>query len=96
MSTPLAPIQTVDDGVLLRVRVVTRAKREGLAPGSDRVTVRVGTPPIDGRANRAVRKMLAKAFGVSLGAVTIRSGERGRDKLVHVRSPRRIPEALED
>ncbi len=96
MSEPTAAMQSVDDGVLLRVRVVTRAKQEALDLRADRLVVRVRTPPIDGRANRAVRQLLAKAFGVSLGAVTIRSGEHARDKLVHVRAPQRLPTVLED
>ncbi len=93
-DVPRPIMQSMEDGVLLRVRVVTRAKREGLALGADRLLVRVAAPPLDGRANRAVRKMLARAFGVSPGAVTIRSGEHGRDKLIHVHAPRCVPELL--
>jgi uncharacterized protein len=44
----------------------------------------VTAPPVDGKANEAVRRALAKAFGVRRQDVTIIAGERGRDKVVEV------------
>jgi uncharacterized protein (TIGR00251 family) len=50
----------------------------------DALIVSVSAPAIDGRANEAVRKALADAFGVRARDVTIVRGERGRDKIVAV------------
>jgi len=46
--------------------------------------LRVRAPPVDGRANDAVRQVIATRAGVRLSAVTILRGERSRDKLVRV------------
>lgn len=46
--------------------------------------VRVTAPPIDGRANAALVKLIAKRAGVPKGRVSIVRGERSRDKLVRV------------
>lgn len=63
------------------MRVTPRASRNEIAGERDGlVLVRVSAPPADGRANDAVRKLLAKALGVAQGRVTLERGERAREK----------------
>jgi uncharacterized protein (TIGR00251 family) len=67
------------------VRVVPRAKRDEIAGERDgRLLVRVTAPPVDGKANAAVCRLLAKALGVPRTRVSIARGESSRDKLVCV------------
>jgi uncharacterized protein len=40
--------------------------------------------PIEGRANEALRKLIAKRLGVAKGRVTIARGQRARDKVVRI------------
>ena len=78
-GTPAAP------GAVLRVRVQPRASRdEVLGWRDDALRVRVGAPPLDGRANDAVVRLIARAAGVPRAAVRVVGGERSRDKLVSV------------
>ena len=76
------------------VRVKPGAKRE-VVGGShgDALIVAVSAPAVEGKANEAVRKALAKAFGVRKRDVVIVAGERGRDKVVEVPCP---PERLQE
>jgi uncharacterized protein len=46
--------------------------------------VRVTEPPVDGRANAALVKLIAKRLGVAKARVRIISGERSRDKILRV------------
>jgi len=46
--------------------------------------VRVTEPPLDGRANAALVKLIAKRAGIARGKVTVVRGERSREKLVRV------------
>jgi uncharacterized protein (TIGR00251 family) len=46
--------------------------------------VRVAEPPVDGRANAALVKLIAKRLGVAKARVRIISGERSRDKILRV------------
>jgi len=48
------------------------------------LVVRVMAPPLDGRANDGVCRLLADVLGVRRSAVTIVRGDRARDKLVAV------------
>lgn len=62
----------------------------------DALTVAVTAPAVEGKANEAVRRALATAFGVRRQDVTIVTGDRGRDKVVEVAGadPARLAELL--
>ena len=67
------------------VRVIPRAVKEGIAGYEGEVLrIRLNAPPVDGKANEALARFLAKALGVSRGSVTLVSGEKGRNKIVRV------------
>ena len=66
----------------------------------DALKVRVGAPPVGGRANVALIELVAEIFGVKEAAVSISSGETSRTKRVVVDgvsagdARRRLDEAL--
>jgi uncharacterized protein (TIGR00251 family) len=70
----------------ITIRVQARARRDELVGIRDGVLLaRVSAPPVDGRANRAVCRLIARRAGVAPSNVTIVRGERSRDKLIHVK-----------
>ncbi|HEX7598215.1 MAG TPA: DUF167 domain-containing protein [Polyangia bacterium] len=74
-----------DGGVTLDIVVQPRCPREGVGPAlGDRLKVSVNAPPVEGKANQAVQRVLAEAFGVSRSAVTIVRGDTGKRKTVHI------------
>jgi len=46
--------------------------------------IRLTVPPVEGRANEALRRFLAECLNVPLGAVKIASGQRSRLKRIEV------------
>lgn len=69
----------------ISVRLVPRAAREEVAGEREgALLVRVTAPPVEGAANRALRKLLARRLGVAQGAVEIAAGQRSRTKTVRV------------
>ncbi|HMH48676.1 MAG TPA: DUF167 domain-containing protein [Candidatus Acidoferrum sp.] len=69
----------------LRVRVQARASREAIVGWrEDALRVAVTAPPVEGEANQAVRRLLARALGVAPSAVSLVGGEHGRDKVVRI------------
>lgn len=78
-------IKTETHGVSLAVRVAPRASRNELAGvEAGALKVRLTAPPVEGAANRALVKLLAKSLRVARGKVTVVSGQRSRNKRVLV------------
>jgi uncharacterized protein (TIGR00251 family) len=69
----------------LAIRVQPRAKRTEIAgERGGTLVIRVAAPPVDGKANDAVRRLIAQRLGVPRSAVEIVRGESARDKLVRI------------
>jgi uncharacterized protein len=70
----------------VRVRLRPRAHRDELIGMRDGVLqARVTAPPVDGRANKALCKLIAKRLGVAASRVSVARGEKSREKLIEVR-----------
>jgi uncharacterized protein len=69
----------------LAIRVQPRAKRNEVAgERAGAVLIRVSAPPVDGKANEAVCRLIAERAGVPRSAVRIVRGESSRDKVVRI------------
>ena len=69
----------------IRVRVTPRAARDQIAGWRGGVLrLRVTAPPVEGRANEAVERLVAQALGLPRGAVRIVGGLQSRDKTVAI------------
>lgn len=86
-AIPHAPIlATTPGGVLLRVRVQPDARMErldGVHAGDLRL--RLAAPPVDGAANDSCLSFLAKTLRVRRSQVRLRSGQKSRHKLIHIK-----------
>ena len=69
--------------ITLKVLLQPRASRDGIdGIHGDALKVKVTAPPLEGRANKALKKLLAKELGLSPSRVEILAGERSREKLL--------------
>lgn len=68
----------------IRVRVTANSKIEEVLKEGDMFLVRVKEPAKEGRANRAVIKLLADYFGVPQRQVVISSGYGSRNKVIDI------------
>jgi uncharacterized protein len=74
-----------DGTVSFAVHVQPRASRDEIAGEyQDGLKIRLTAPPVDDRANAALRKLLASRLKVPLAAVRIASGERNRTKRMEI------------
>jgi len=73
------------DGIEFEVHVRPGARRDAVDGTHDGVlAVRVSAPPAEGRANEAVRRLLAAELGVRRGAVELVTGAGSRRKRFRV------------
>ncbi len=72
--------------VTFTVRVQPRASRDAIAgEWNGALKIALTAPPVDDRANEALRRFLAERLNVPLAAVRILSGDRSRMKRIEVR-----------
>jgi uncharacterized protein len=72
-------------GLTLRVRVQPRASKDALCgERQGALVVRLTAPPVEGRANEALTRVLGDPLCVPPSAVRVLRGTSGRDKLVVV------------
>ncbi|MFZ0412934.1 MAG: DUF167 domain-containing protein [Candidatus Acidiferrales bacterium] len=68
------------------MRISPRASRDAIeGEHAGALKVRLTAPPFDGRANDALRRLLAARLNLPLAAVRIVAGEKSRNKRVEIR-----------
>ena len=72
----------------LTLHIQPGAKKTELAGlHGDALKIRLAAPPVDGKANAALVAFVADRLGVAKSAVTLRSGQTSRRKVLEVASP---------
>ena len=86
----------MSDSARLRVavRVVPGARRSEIVAVEPQLRVRLAAPPVEGKANAELVRVLAKALGVRRSAVRVVAGEKSRDKVVEVTGISDLPAGL--
>ncbi|KHG42097.1 MULTISPECIES: DUF167 domain-containing protein [Aphanizomenon] len=68
-----------------RVKVKPNSKQQKIEESADgSLTVHLKSPPVDGKANEELIKLLAKNFDVSKSSIIIKSGTTSRQKLIEI------------
>lgn len=73
------------EGCEIAVRLIPRARVDAVAGERNGVLlVRVTAPPVDGRANVALCRLIAKRAGIGVRGVSIIRGAASREKVLRV------------
>jgi uncharacterized protein len=78
------------DGIALHVRLTPRSARDAIegvecrADGRTALKVRVRAAPVEGEANEALRRLVAKALGVAPRQVKLAAGPAARLKRLRI------------
>ncbi|MFC1703178.1 DUF167 domain-containing protein [Candidatus Omnitrophota bacterium] len=70
--------------MIINVKVVAGAKKEMVKQETAVVKVYVRAPAVEGKANKALIKLLANHFSVRKNSVSILRGERFRLKVISI------------
>ena len=70
---------------VIQVKVAPRSSRNHIVGEQKGVyKVKLTAPPVEGRANKALKELLAKKLGLPKGNIEIISGERSRTKSIRI------------
>jgi len=71
--------------MLIKVTVSPGAKENSIVlVAPDHYRIRVKVPPVKGRANKELIRLLAEHFGTAPSSITIKRGVRSRNKLIEI------------
>ena len=74
--------------ILLKVYLQPKAsKNEVVGPYRDGIKVKVTAPPVEGKANETLIRLLAKEFGTSSSCIEIIKGLHSREKTLRISGP---------
>ena len=83
--TPRREHAAPPDAAELSVRLQPRARRdEVVGERAGQIVIRVTAPPVDGKANDALCRLIAKAAKIPPSKVSVVKGHTARDKVVRV------------
>jgi uncharacterized protein len=73
------------ESILLKVYLQPKSsKNEVVGPYRDGIKVKVTAPPVEGKANEALIRFLAKGFGISPSCIEIIKGLHSREKTLRI------------
>ena len=90
----------VADGIVLNVRLTPRSARDAIegiecrADGRTVLKVRVRAAPVEGEANEALRRLIAKALGIALRQIELAAGSAARLKRLRIAGDAQMLDAL--
>lgn len=89
----MMPAGRAPETLRIDVTVQSRSSRRGIQGYADgRLRVRTTAPPVGGKANEDVRKLLAAAYGVPRSQVRLVRGAGARRKTFEIDDPARLPD----
>jgi uncharacterized protein len=77
--------QATDGRITLTLHIQPGAKKTEFAGlHGDALKIRLAAPPVDGKANEALVKFVAEALKLPKSAITLKSGQTSRRKVLEV------------
>ena len=77
--------KVTDSGVIIEAKIQTKSSRKGIELlNENQLKIKVNTPPIDGKANEAVIKLIAQKLHISKSSVTIIRGLTSKLKTIKI------------
>lgn len=67
---------------IIDIKVIPNARKHEIIQENNRLKVKVNAPAVDGKANKAVIKLLAAHFNVKERQISIIKGEKSREKRI--------------
>lgn len=70
----------------LNIRVIPNAKKNNVSEEQGKLKVHISAPAIDGKANKALIKVLAEHFKIKKNYIRIIKGTKSKEKVVEIPS----------
>lgn len=83
------------NNLILNLHIQTGAKNtEAAGLHGDALKIKLAAAPIEGKANAALVRFLAKHFGIPVCQVILKQGDKSRHKVILIQKPEHGPDEL--
>lgn len=80
------------DDLVLTVRISPGAQKDAVSVDASGIRIKVQAPPVDGKANKQLRKYLGQCFDLPQSRIQIVRGQSGRLKTIRIERPTSLPD----
>ena len=71
--------------IFLKVHINSNSKKDEIVGiYDDSLKVKISSPPVDGKANKAIIKFFSKFLNIPKSKIKIEKGDKSRDKLIAI------------
>ena len=71
--------------IFLKIHLLPRASRNEICGlHGDALKIKVTAPPVEGKANRALQRFIAKKLNLAASQIEIMAGQRSREKILRI------------
>ena len=85
-----------EDDILLRLYIQPKASRDKIVGlHGEELKIAITAPPVDGKANQQLIRLLADTFAVSKSRVELLSGKSSKVKRFLIRQPASLPSCIQ-
>ena len=71
--------------ITLKIHLLPRASRDEICGlHGDAIKVKVTAPPVEGKANMALQRFIAKKLNLAASQIEIMAGQRSREKILRI------------
>ncbi|MGQ4892493.1 MAG: DUF167 domain-containing protein [Candidatus Njordarchaeia archaeon] len=78
-------IRKTENGYILNVHVIPNARKVKIQREGDTLVVYLSSPPIGGKANKELLRLISSILGIPKRNVEILRGEKSRDKQILIK-----------
>lgn len=71
--------------IFLKIHLLPRASRDEICGlHGDALKIKVTAPPVEGKANMALQRFIAKKLNLAASQIEIMAGQRSREKILRI------------
>lgn len=71
--------------ITLKIHLLPRASRDEICGlHGDAIKIKVTAPPVEGKANMALQRFIAKKLNLAASQIEIMAGQRSREKILRI------------
>lgn len=75
-------LKQTDNGVIVNIKISPNSSKNEIIKDGENIKIKITSPPVDGKANKALIEYLSKNFKIPKTSIKILKGETSKEKVI--------------